>query len=147
LVPASRPSAVAASPPPDRRPPDLAYEAWIRPPRPRPQLSATSSSATTSPTAGSGHRSLSPECRPLPPPPLHRQPPDPASTSLWGADPTTAASPPTVGRFLLCHRTTNRWIRARIRPPPPPPLHHRQMNMIVMIFVILFCAQIIVNVK
>jgi hypothetical protein len=163
LWPPSQAPAADASPPPDRWPQDLAYEAWIRPPRPLPRsLAASSSTTTTSPTAGSGHRSLSPDRRPLPPPSPHRQPrippprplprltaasssttapptagsgldkivgrgsghrglspdrrplppppphcqpPDPASTSLGAMDPAIAASPPTVGRFLLRHRT------------------------------------------
>uniref|UniRef100_A0A0E0R889 Uncharacterized protein n=1 Tax=Oryza rufipogon TaxID=4529 RepID=A0A0E0R889_ORYRU len=64
--------------------------------RPLPRVPAASSSATAPPTAGSGldkfvgrrsdHRGLSPDRRPLPPPPPYRQPLDP------GEDPATASS-------------------------------------------------------
>uniref|UniRef100_A0A0E0IHJ2 Uncharacterized protein n=1 Tax=Oryza nivara TaxID=4536 RepID=A0A0E0IHJ2_ORYNI len=67
-----------------------------------------------------GHRGLSPDRQPLPPPPPHHQPLDPA----------TAASPPTVGHFLLRHPTANHGSGHRDfsldRRPLLPALQHRQ---------------------
>nr|BAD37392.1 extensin-like [Oryza sativa Japonica Group]BAD37717.1 extensin-like [Oryza sativa Japonica Group] len=90
----------------DHRPPDLAYGARIRPPRPLPLPPATSpppvasSYATPPPPARSGgsrlHRGLSPTMDPAP---LHRRSPPPPPPHRCLPDSAVAASttPPTVG--------------------------------------------------